>query len=171
MSATRRSNRQDAIRWIVRNRSIRTQKSLVEELRKEGFSCTQATASRDIADMGMHKLSDGIYVLGEDLHLQRLIAEFVTGVESVNNLTVIKARPGTGPGIATALESADLPGVVGSVAGNDSVLVITRTKEGAGVVRQLISKLSSRGIEDEVSTVVVPEIEELEEDEEDYDEE
>lgn len=141
MAAKRRSSRQDAIRWIVRNRSIRTQRALVEELRKEGYSCTQATASRDIADMGLRKLSDGIYVLAEDLHLQRLVSEFVTGVESVDNLTVIKATPGTGPGIAAALESADLPEMVGSVAGNDSVLVVSRTKEGSTIVRQLIDKL------------------------------
>lgn len=141
MAVKRRSSRQDAIRWIVRNKSIRTQRSLVEELRKEGYNCTQATASRDITDMGLRKLREGVYVLAEDLHLQRLVSEFVTGVESVDNLTVIKAQPGTAPGIATALDSADLPDMVGTVAGNDSVLVISRSKEGSSVVERLIDKL------------------------------
>jgi 5'-nucleotidase len=49
--AKMRNSRQEAIRWIVRNKSIRTQRDLVNELQAEGYSCTQATASRDIADM------------------------------------------------------------------------------------------------------------------------
>ncbi|MDD6602607.1 MAG: ArgR family transcriptional regulator, partial [Parafannyhessea umbonata] len=59
----RRNNRQDAIRDIVRGKSIRTQRALVDELQAIGFNCTQATVSRDIADMGLRKLSEGIYVL------------------------------------------------------------------------------------------------------------
>jgi len=66
----RRTNRQDAIRDIVRSKSIRTQRVLVDELQAIGFNCTQATISRDIADMGLRKLSEGFYVLAEDLHLQ-----------------------------------------------------------------------------------------------------
>ena len=100
----RRNGRQEAIRWIVRNKSIRTQKDLVEELKARGYTCTQATASRDIADMGLRKLPEGIYVLAEDLHLQRMVSEFVTDVESVNNLVVIKTQPGTAPGVAAAVQ-------------------------------------------------------------------
>ena len=73
----RRNSRQDAIRDIVRGTSVRTQRALVEELQARGFSCTQATVSRDIADMGLRKLPEGIYVLAEDLHLQRMLSEFV----------------------------------------------------------------------------------------------
>lgn len=143
MAAKRRTSRQDAIRWIVRNRPIKTQRSLVEELRNEGYSCTQATASRDITDMGLRKLPEGVYVLSEDLHLQKLVSEFVDDVESVDNLTFIKVQPGTGPGIANALDSADLPFMIGSVAGNDSVLVVSRSKEGSSMVEELIEKLRS----------------------------
>mgnify|MGYP000964467039 CR=1 FL=1 len=95
----RRNNRQDAIRDIVRGKSIRTQRTLVDELRSIGFNCTQATVSRDIADMGLRKLSEGIYVLAEDLHLQRMVSEFVDSVERADNLVVIKSQPGTAPGV------------------------------------------------------------------------
>lgn len=54
--AKKRNGRQDAIRDIVRNKDVRTQRVLVDELRAMGFDCTQATVSRDIADMGLRKL-------------------------------------------------------------------------------------------------------------------
>ena len=61
--AKRRNGRQDAIREIVRGKNIRTQRMLVDELKECGFDCTQATVSRDIADMGLRKLPEGVYVL------------------------------------------------------------------------------------------------------------
>ena len=93
--AKKRNGRQDAIRDIVRNKDVRTQRVLVDELRAMGFDCTQATVSRDIADMGLRKLPEGIYVLAEDLHLQRMVSELVTGVLRTDNLGMIKAQPGT----------------------------------------------------------------------------
>ena len=78
--AKKRNGRQDAIRDIVRNKDVRTQRVLVDELRAMGFDCTQATVSRDIADMGLRKLPEGIYVLAEDLHLQRMVSELVLTV-------------------------------------------------------------------------------------------
>ena len=137
----RRNNRQDAIRDIVRAKSIHTQRSLVEELQDLGFNCTQATVSRDIADMGLRKLSEGIYVLAEDLHLQRMVSEFVTSCERANNLVVIKSQPGTAPGVAAAVDAAALPDVKGSVAGNDTVLVVCGTDEGADELVNLVNKL------------------------------
>ena len=95
--AKKRNGRQDAIRDIVRNKDVRTQRVLVDELRAMGFDCTQATVSRDIADMGLRKLPEGIYVLAEDLHLQRMVSELVTGVLRTDNLVMIKAQPGTAP--------------------------------------------------------------------------
>ena len=92
--AKKRNGRQDAIRDIVRNKDVRTQRVLVDELRAMGFDCTQATVSRDIADMGLRKLPEGIYVLAEDLHLQRMVSELVTGVLRTDNLVMIAARYG-----------------------------------------------------------------------------
>lgn len=137
----RRNNRQDAIRDIVRGKSIRTQRALVDELQAIGFNCTQATVSRDIADIGLRKLSEGIYVLAEDLHLQRMVSEFVNSVDRVDNFVVIKSRPGTAPGVAAAVDAAALPEVIGSVAGNDTVLVVAASAEASDDLVNLINKL------------------------------
>ncbi len=138
---TQRNSRQDAIREIVRNKAIRTQRTLVDELLALGYNCTQATVSRDITDMGLRKLPEGIYVLSEDLHLQRMVSEFVTSVERANNLVVVKSHPGTAPGVAAAVDAADLPEVVGSVAGNDTMLVISQTDETASDLVTMLEKL------------------------------
>lgn len=141
--AKKRNGRQDAIRDIVRNKDVRTQRVLVDELRAMGFDCTQATVSRDIADMGLRKLSEGIYVLAEDLHLQRMVSELVTGVLRTDNLVMIKAQPGTASGIAAAVDAAELPDVLGSLAGNDTILVIAQTAEDGERLEALINKLSN----------------------------
>lgn len=141
--AKKRNGRQDAIRDIVRNKDVRTQRVLVDELRAMGFDCTQATVSRDIADMGLRKLPEGIYVLAEDLHLQRMVSELVTGVLRTGNLVMIKAQPGTASGIAAAVDAAELPDVLGSLAGNDTILVIAQTAEDGERLEALINKLSN----------------------------
>ncbi len=141
--AKKRNGRQDAIRDIVRNKDVRTQRVLVDELRAMGFDCTQATVSRDIADMGLRKLPEGIYVLAEDLHLQRMVSELVTGVLRTDNLVMIKAQPGTASGIADAVDAAELPDVLGSLAGNDTILVIAQTAEDGERLEALINKLSN----------------------------
>ncbi len=141
--AKKRNGRQDAIRDIVRNKDVRTQRVLVDELRAMGFDCTQATVSRDIADMGLRKLPEGIYVLAEDLHLQRMVSELVTGVLRTDNLVMIKAQPGTASGIAAAVDAAELPDVLGSLAGNDTILVIAQTAEDGERLEALINKLST----------------------------
>ena len=141
--AKKRNGRQDAIRDIVRNKDVRTQRVLVDELRAMGFDCTQATVSRDIADMGLRKLPEGIYVLAEDLHLQRMVSKLVTGVLRTDNLVMIKAQPGTASGIAAAVDAAELPDVLGSLAGNDTILVIAQTAEDGERLEALINKLSA----------------------------
>ena len=141
--AKKRNGRQDAIRDIVRNKDVRTQRVLVDELHACGFDCTQATVSRDIADMGLRKLPEGIYVLAEDLHLQRMVSELVTGVLRTDNLVLIKAQPGTASGIAAAVDAAELPDVLGSLAGNDTILVIAQTAEDGERLEALINKLSN----------------------------
>ena len=141
--AKKRNGRQDAIRDIVRNKDVRTQRVLVDELRAMGFDCTQATVSRDIADMGLRKLPEGIYVLAEDLHLQRMVSELVTGVLRTDNLVMIKAQPGTASGIAAAVDAAEVPDVLGSLAGNDTILVIAQTAEDGERLEALINKLSN----------------------------
>lgn len=141
--AKKRNGRQDAIREIVRTADVRTQRMLVDELKACGFDCTQATVSRDIADMGLHKLPEGMYVLAEDLHLQRMVSDLVIGVQRTENLVIIKAQPGTALGIAAAIDAAELPDVLGSLAGNDTILVITRTASDGEQFELMIGKLRS----------------------------
>lgn len=141
--AKKLNGRQDAIRDIVRNKDVRTQRMLVDELKACGFDCTQATVSRDIADMGLRKLPEGVYVLAEDLHLQRMVSELVTGVQRTDNLVLVKAQPGTASGIAAAVDAAELPDVLGSLAGNDTILVIAQTAEDGEKFESLITKLRS----------------------------
>lgn len=141
--AKKRNGRQDAIREIVRNKDVRTQRMLVEELKKCGFDCTQATVSRDIADMDLRKLPEGVYVLAEDLHLQRMTSELVVDVTRADNLVLVKAQPGTASGIAAAIDAAELPDVLGSLAGNDTILVIARTAADGERLEAMITKLGS----------------------------
>ncbi len=127
----KRVERQEAIRAIVRGERVRTQRDLVDRLRALGYVCTQATVSRDIADMGLRKLPEGVYVLGEDLHLQRMISDLVLDIVCSEKLVLVKASTGTAPGVAAALDGADLPEVLGSIAGDDTILVIARSDEAA----------------------------------------
>ncbi len=137
----RRNNRQDAIRQIVRDKSIKTQRTLVDELEAAGFPCTQATISRDIADMGLRKLPEGVYVLAEDLHLQRMVSELVVSVVRANNIVVVRSQAGAAQGVAAAIDAAGLPDVAGSIAGDDTIMVICITEEEAISLEQLINKL------------------------------
>ena len=141
----KRSSRQEAIRDIVRAKEIRTQRVLVEELRAAGFDCTQATVSRDVADMGLRKMPNGVYALPEDLHLKRMVADMVTEVVRTGNLVLIKAQPGLASGIAAAVDAADLPDILGSIAGDDTVLVIADGEEGGARVETALRELLVRG--------------------------
>jgi transcriptional regulator of arginine metabolism len=140
----KRLDRQDVIRRVVRRERIRTQRDLVDRLRAQGFVCTQATVSRDITEMGLKKLPEGVYVLAEDLHLQRMISELVTKVVQADAMVVVKASPGTAPGVAAALDGAGLDEVLGSIAGDDTILVITRSAADAAAIMDTIDQYRGR---------------------------
>jgi transcriptional regulator of arginine metabolism len=136
-----RNSRQDAIREIIRGKLIKTQRALVDELKAMGFNCTQATVSRDISDMGLRKLPEGVYVLSEDLHLQRMLSEFVNEVLRAENLLLVKCNPGTASGVAAAIDAAGLAHALGSVSGDDTVLVVVESSGYAIQLQALIEKL------------------------------
>jgi len=140
----KRLERQDVIRKVVRRERVRTQRDLVERLKAFGYVCTQATVSRDITEMGLRKLPEGVYVLAEDLHLQRMISELVTSVVRAEKLVLVKASPGTAPGVAAAVDAAGLEEVLGSIAGDDTVLIIAGSDEDAAALVDSIDKY--RGI-------------------------
>ena len=138
----KRNKRQEAIREIVRNKSIGTQKALVSELEAAGFSCTQATVSRDITDMGLTKLPEGVYVLAEDLRFHQMVSNLVLSVRTVGNLVMVKAQTGTAQGVCAAIDDAALPSVAGTVAGDDTILVVMETPESAAEFEGLINRYS-----------------------------
>lgn len=141
---TKRAVRHDVIREIIRRGNIKTQRDLVDQLRSEGYDCTQATVSRDIAGMGLAKSRDGYYVLPEDLRLQRMVGELVETIEIVNNFLVIRTPPGIASGVAVALDAAQLKGVAGTLAGDDSIFVMCRSSSEAQSVAEVIEHLQDR---------------------------
>lgn len=124
----------------MRRERIRTQRDLVERLKGFGFVCTQATVSRDITEIGLRKLPEGVYVLAEDLHLQRMISELVQSVVRSEKLVLVKASPGTAPGVAAAVDAAGLEEVLGSIAGDDTVLIIAKSDDDAAALVDSIDK-------------------------------
>jgi len=140
----KRSQRQDAIRTIVRRERIKTQRDLVDRLKAAGYTCTQATVSRDIADMGLRKLPEGVYVLAEDVHLQRMIAELVTEVVQSQQLVLVKTSAGGGQGVAAALDAAQLDEILGSIAGDDTILIVTAGEAEAEDIVTGIEKFRGR---------------------------
>ena len=140
----KRTERQEAIRSIVRRERVKTQRDLVSHLEAEGYRCTQATVSRDIADMGLRKLPEGVYVLAEDVHLQRMIAELVESVVRSQQLVIVKTTAGGGQGVAAALDAANLEEIVGSIAGDDTIMIVTDNDADADAVRAGIEKFRGR---------------------------
>ena len=140
----KRSLRQEAIRTIVRRERVRTQRDLVDHLEAQGFACTQATVSRDIADMGLRKVPEGVYVLAEDIHLQRMVSELVESVARSQQLVLIKTTAGGGQSVAAALDAADLPEIIGSIAGDDTILVVAANEEQAENILIGIDKFRGR---------------------------
>ena len=136
----KRIERQDVIRRLVRRERIRTQRDLVDRLKSFGYVCTQATVSRDITEMGLRKLPEGVYVLSEDLHLQRMISDLVRGVVQSEKLVLVKASAGTAAGVAAALDAAELEEVLGSIAGDDTILVICNNEADAASLVDNINK-------------------------------
>ncbi len=138
--------RQSAIVDLVEREGIYSQELLRRRLRARGFDVTQATLSRDIKELGLVKrASDGAYQRGAapdaptaQANLHRTAREFLRSFEQVQQLVVLKTGIGQAQILAVALDRAQLPEVVGTIAGDDTILVITRDPRQAGAfVRQL----------------------------------
>jgi len=130
-----KARRQALILELLGREPIRNQEQLRHGLHALGVEATQATLSRDIKELGlMKRASDGAYqrptaaarggsaVSG----LSRAVAEFVTGVDRVQNLIVLRTGPGQAHAAAVAIDRAQLGEVVGTIAGDDTILVIAR---------------------------------------------
>lgn len=127
----KRDDRKNAIRSLVRAEEMRTQKDLVERLQARGFDCTQATVSRDIADMGLVKSERGFYVLPQDMALRRLLGDVAISVEEAGNLVVVKTRSGAASMVGEIIDNADVEGLVGTIAGDNTIMIAAKTESDA----------------------------------------
>lgn len=138
-------HRQAVIRELVERESITSQEQLRARLRERGIEVTQATLSRDISELGLVKrASDGAYrsagsVANGDpadagLALARAIAEHLRSHEVVHHTIVLKTDSGQAQTLAVAIDRARLPEIVGTIAGDDTILVVCRQHETARVV-------------------------------------
>lgn len=145
--------RQRAIRDLVEQRPIHTQQELAAALRERGFRATQATISRDVAELGLGKGSRegrSAYILparlrdaeasGED-RLRRLLADLPVEIRTAGLLLIVKTLPGSAHAIAAALDRARWPDVVGSIGGDDTVFVATADRAALGRVRDRFAAL------------------------------
>jgi transcriptional regulator of arginine metabolism len=138
ISVMSKATRQKAILEILRRESIPSQEDLQIALEKKGFEVGQATLSRDIREIGLVKSSEG-YGLPQGgsaaepalPSVTRLVREFVQEVRLAQNLLVIKTTVGSAQPVAAALDGEQWPEVVGTLAGDDTILVISSNKKTA----------------------------------------
>lgn len=140
-----KSKRQRKILEIIRQQAIETQEELAANLGKCGFEVTQATVSRDIKELGLIKIP------GENNHFQyaypgersvqnaeerlkRYFHDTVTSLAISDNLLVIKTHPGGAQGVASAIDQAGWPEIIGTVGGDDTILVVIKPKRAAETV-------------------------------------
>jgi transcriptional regulator of arginine metabolism len=152
MNNNTKKARQQALRKIVLAEGVGNQQRLLESMVKKGFSTTQATISRDLQEMGFVKIrvGPGEYkyelldkaseeVIWERLRL--LFHNFVVDVRGTKNLVLIKTSPGNANGVASLIDSLARPEVLGTVAGDDTILVVVDTDRNRAKVESAFRRL------------------------------
>jgi len=131
-----KTSRQHKILQLLSDVAVTSQSQLVELLAAEGEDATQATVSRDLEDIGAIKVrvpgGDLVYGLPEHTneqvapsdHLRRVLSDWVANVDHSHNLVVVKTPPGSAHVVASALDRSGLEGVLGTVAGDDSIMIV-----------------------------------------------
>lgn len=147
-----KTQRHAAILKIVRSEKVASQERLRELLKAEGFDVTQATLSRDIRELGLAKLAapDGgsHYApppeagTGIRPHLEQLLPTVLVSVEGVGPLLVVKTPAGGAQGLGLALDAAGWNEIIGTIAGDDAVLVITRSERARRAVHTRLKELA-----------------------------
>jgi transcriptional regulator of arginine metabolism len=145
-----KSRRQGAILELIEGEPLHSQEQLRRRLLKAGFEATQATISRDIKELGLVKRAgDGAYQrLGVDAispetaltALERAAAEFLRRVDRVQQLVVIRTGAGGAQPLALAIDRARLPETVGTIAGDDTILVIAKDGRRASAFAKRLSE-------------------------------
>lgn len=153
------AGRSRRIREIVRREAVGTQQDLVRVLRRAGISVTQATVSRDIKRLGLVKVPDGAgryrYALPGAIpeatplsaaqRLRSVVEEYVTGVETALDLILVKTEPGGAPPVAQAIDDMAWADVAGTLAGEDTIIVVPRTRAMGRNVLKRLRGLSTAG--------------------------
>ena len=143
-----KEHRQRAILTLVATRPVHSQEELVSLLERQGFEVTQATVSRDIKELGLAKVP--IRENGGEMfkyvvptaavnyvsRLHRAVAELVTSIEGSVNIIVLRTPPGSAMLVASAIDEAAWPEVIGTLGGDDTVLTVVRSAEEMPVVKQ-----------------------------------
>lgn len=153
MNRNRAAARLVVLRRLLAQREIGSQEELIQLLGERGHSVTQATVSRDLANLGAEKTigTDGRerYVVVADLerhsgairNLSRRMKEFVTEIGHSGNTVVLKTPPGSAGPVAASLDGATLDGVLGTLGGDDTVLIITRDAGGGAAVAHQLEEI------------------------------
>ncbi|RPI12925.1 MAG: ArgR family transcriptional regulator [Acidobacteriales bacterium] len=139
-----KSYRQGQILNLIRSRAIRTQEELARGLKEQSIAATQVTLSRDIRELGLVKTVEGYRQLpaepsGPEFAI--VAAEFLLDVRLAQNLVVLKTSPGNASTLAVALDRAQWPEVTGTIAGDDTVLVICPDEQQAEAAWQELLRL------------------------------
>ncbi len=147
-----KNSRHKVIREIIEAQNVETQFQLTDELRKYGFSVTQATISRDIKELGLIKVATGAnsfkysfpsgMVVGNNFDRAcRIFRDNVLKVLSNESMIVVRTLPGMAQGVAGCLDGLSWKELFGTVAGDDTILLIIRTKEEVPVVTERLQSL------------------------------
>jgi transcriptional regulator of arginine metabolism len=133
-----KSFRHGQILKLIRGRSIFTQDELARALKETAIDATQVTLSRDMRELGLVKTPDGYRELSSDspgTQFTALASEFLQDVRLAQNQVVLKTAPGHASSVAVALDDAEWPEVVGTIAGDDTILVICTDSATAEALR------------------------------------
>ena len=146
-----KQNRQGLILDIIAENTVETQEQLIEKLGEEGYAVTQATISRDIrelkllkqmSDMGTYKYVIPKSNSNENQHVYtRTLSHSIKSVDSAYNDIVIKTYPGMAQAVAAGIDSLHETDILGCVAGDDCIIIVTRSPECAVAISHRISKL------------------------------
>ena len=152
-----KAQRQHRISDLLEREVISTAAQLVARLKSEGIVATQATVTRDLQDLGTIKVRDlhgsrRIVIASAPAvsaapidHLRRMMGEWVVSVESSENLVVVRTPPGCAHVVASALDRTGLDGVVGTVAGDDTIMIAIAEEVGVAAVAASLAEMA--GIE------------------------
>ena len=131
MTATKAS-RHSAILDLVNRGSVHTQQDIAAALARRGLRATQATISRDIQELGLVRAVNGYRSSAA------LVPELVLSVEFVEPMAVIRTPPGTANMVARRIDEASLPGIAGTVAGDDTIIAVLRKPSAGRALKQLL---------------------------------